>query len=655
MGRTALFGTLIAAGFFALAELALTFGGVTPLSESRDPFVGFDAQNPVFVPDGTSGFVHTAPNKQRFFNAQRFAIRKPAHTYRIFCLGGSTTYGRPYNDATSFCGWLRALLPAVDPTHDWEVINAGGISYASYRLTTVANDLKSFQPDLFLVYTGHNEFLERRTYQSIRDKPRWVREADAALSRTRVYSGLKRLLDPFLVEKRPRLPGEVDAVLDTVGPGAYRRDDAGKTQVQAHFEANLHRLVDTARAAGADSLFITPVANLKDCAPFKSQHRDGLSDRELSAWRHAMDVGIRAQRNARWSAAETAFREALAIDERYAEAHYRIGRAFLAVGRVEDARAALVRAVNEDVCPLRAYPEMANLVRRVATARGASLADFATRLAAETASHTGHTIPGEEFFLDHVHPTIRGHRLIALTVIDELVRMRVVNPQPDWGETRIAEVTEQIENRVDRTQHGIALRNLAKVLSWAGKTEDAARVAGRAVTLLGDDAESRFVLGSLALEHEAWPTAVDHYQRAVELEPDYAKAYNNLGIALVKLERYGEAVSAYRRALNLMPDHANAHYNLGNAYRKSGDLGAAITHYRLALARRPDDHDARYNLAGVLHDVGDLLAARGEYRRLLEAVPSDIEASRRLAALDAALEALPGADPLPPGAPVVSQ
>ena len=53
----------------------------------------------------------TATGRRGHFNLQRFEREKPENNYRIFCLGGSTTYGRPYDDRTSFCGWLRRLLP----------------------------------------------------------------------------------------------------------------------------------------------------------------------------------------------------------------------------------------------------------------------------------------------------------------------------------------------------------------------------------------------------------------------------------------------------------------------------------------------------------------------------------------------------------------
>ena len=55
----------------------------------------------------------------------------------------------------------------ADPTPHWEVINAGLLSYGSYRVAMVMEELITYEPDLFIVYTGHNEFLERRTYKEI--------------------------------------------------------------------------------------------------------------------------------------------------------------------------------------------------------------------------------------------------------------------------------------------------------------------------------------------------------------------------------------------------------------------------------------------------------------------------------------------------------
>ncbi len=36
---------------------------------------------------------------------------------------------------------MREFLPTIDEVKNWEVINAGGISYASYRVANVMEEL----------------------------------------------------------------------------------------------------------------------------------------------------------------------------------------------------------------------------------------------------------------------------------------------------------------------------------------------------------------------------------------------------------------------------------------------------------------------------------------------------------------------------------
>src|SRR5688572_18920113 len=90
---------LVAVGLcLALLEGGLALLGVQPVLVAEDPFVGFAASVPLFVkesPDAAGRQMVTAANKRGLFNLQRFADPKPAGAYRIFCLGGSTTYGHP--------------------------------------------------------------------------------------------------------------------------------------------------------------------------------------------------------------------------------------------------------------------------------------------------------------------------------------------------------------------------------------------------------------------------------------------------------------------------------------------------------------------------------------------------------------------------------
>ncbi|MCP4400602.1 MAG: SGNH/GDSL hydrolase family protein, partial [bacterium] len=176
-GKKLALGISVTVAFFILIELILLAVGVVPLYQRTDPYIGFSGYAPLFLkhtPSNGEPIFETAQNKIRWFNQQSFPVRKAEGTIRIFCLGGSTTYGRPYDDRTSFCGWLRLFLPAVDPGHRYEVINAGGISYASYRVARLMEELADYEPDLFIVYSGHNEFLEKRTYDKLLKTPAFV-------------------------------------------------------------------------------------------------------------------------------------------------------------------------------------------------------------------------------------------------------------------------------------------------------------------------------------------------------------------------------------------------------------------------------------------------------------------------------------------------
>jgi hypothetical protein len=138
--RQVVYATVAIALVFVFLEAGLALVGIRPVTAVEDPYVGFSDYFPLFV-NGPDGRMETAANKLTLFNAQSFDRDKKAGTFRIFTLGGSTTYGRPFDDGTSSTGWLRAYLDALDGERSWEVINAGGISYASYRAARLMEEL----------------------------------------------------------------------------------------------------------------------------------------------------------------------------------------------------------------------------------------------------------------------------------------------------------------------------------------------------------------------------------------------------------------------------------------------------------------------------------------------------------------------------------
>ena len=599
--------------FLLLLEGGLALFHVQPLAGREDPFVGFASNVPLYVPSAER--MTTATSRLTFFNYQTFPREKAPNSYRIFTLGGSTTYGRPYQDATSFSGYLREMLPLVDNGKDWEVINAGGISYASYRIAHLMEELVHYQPDLFIVYTGHNEFLEERTYGQIREIPAVVRSLVSTLAKTRTWTALRAGLQKVGLasqagsDHRPRLPGEVDAILEqSAGLDRYTRDDQLRDQVLEHFRQSLKRMVALAHSVGAKIIFVTPAASLKDCSPFKSEHTDTLGQTERQQVADMLKQAKRQIQSQDWSEALDRLSKAALIDPRHAELQYERGLALYALGQYEEAEVALKLARDNDVCPLRALTPMPGIVTEVAREEGAGLVDYVGLIAVRMREQYGHPIPGEEFFLDHVHPTITGHKLLSVALVDKMIAEQILQPSSDWKSSAIERVDARIRGNIDEEAHALALANLARVYFWAKKIDDAERLAQQALTKAAGSGNvavnATSTLAAIYMQRgEALP-ATDILYSALERFPDAIELRLQLGQYLLG----NEVRSLEKATANLLlvsrarPDYDQGHALLGTAQAMRGRYEQAYPSLQRALKLNPGNGQAK-SVLGKLQPV----------------------------------------------------
>ena len=628
-------GLLAPVLLLALLEGGLALFGVAEDHLYEDPFVGFAPGSDLFVrrtlPTGEQVYV-TNPGKLAFFNEQRFPAVKPAGTYRIFTLGGSTTAGRPYDDRVSFSRWLERYLTAADPSRRWEVINAGADSYASYRVALLMKELVRYSPDFFVVYTGHNEFLEERTYPRLRHQSPALLRLRTWLSGFR-FAALAR--EAFGGKKKSELPDEVVTRLDVwSGLAAYHRDDELARDVEEHFAANLERMVAIAQAHGAGVAFVAPVSNLKDFSPFKSEHRAGLPAADAARFDALLAGG-----DARLAAGEArpalaAFAQAEAIDPDYAGLAFRIGRARFLLREYPAAGEAFVRAKDLDVAPLRALEPMVAAVRATARRHGVPLVDLPALLADDCQRRYGHPILGAEYLLDHVHPDVPVHSLIAEKLLAALVARGVAHPLASWDEAARRAIYDREMASLDRVYYAQRDLKLAKVLGWAGKLAEAEPPLLRAAQVLTDDPDLHLELGTLYEKTGRDGQAARELERAVALDPRSPAAHFNLGVTYGHLGRAADGVAQLSAALRLRPDYVEALYNLGVLQREAGELPAAIAALERARALKPDAAEIHralglaYRLAGRDADAA---------RERAEAVRID-PASAKVASLDAALE-----------------
>lgn len=125
---------------------------------------GFSSMYTLFVKDDKRPeYRITNPLKLNIFQKQSFLEKKESGTYRIIFLGESSVY----NLQPLFANFIEELKRKYPKVREFEVINGGGNSYGSTRLLLAAREMAKYEPDLLLIYMGHNEFEELEQYHLI--------------------------------------------------------------------------------------------------------------------------------------------------------------------------------------------------------------------------------------------------------------------------------------------------------------------------------------------------------------------------------------------------------------------------------------------------------------------------------------------------------
>ncbi|HBE68956.1 MAG TPA: hypothetical protein DDW52_12480 [Planctomycetaceae bacterium] len=403
-----------------------------------DPYVDLHRLEPLFVSTGSvDDYQQFAIDDSRLhlFRLVRFKLPKPEKTYRVFALGGSTTQGEPFSTETAFPMWLQIRLRAMLPSRTVEVINCGGLSYASYRVRAICEEVLEYEPDLIVVYTAHNEYLEKRSYASndaglVSSLLRWpaanLRSAQWLGSRFRGSANRRQETDFTMMQR------EVDALLDYQnGLEDYRRSDTWMSGVVEHFAWNVQQMVEGCRRADVPIVFCLPVANELDCPPMKYELSPVLADDDVERFTKRFENAVELNSMGKSVEAMEQAMLALELDPQHAGCLFLLGRLAYAAGDFPAAERYLQAAIDNDVCPLRATSEIEAALSLVLETNDVAQVD-AGELFAERSKHG---IVGDQWLVDHIHPSVAGHQLLGETIADTLVASGQIKPEianSDW-------------------------------------------------------------------------------------------------------------------------------------------------------------------------------------------------------------------------------
>jgi len=614
--------------FFAVVEIGLRLAGY---GHSTDFFKPVDTGHSV-----DTGSVYTANEKfaWQFYSRKiakepfpfRMSAAKPAGTYRIFILGSSAAWGTP-SPSFNFGRILEVMLRDRFPEVKFEVINTAIMGTNSHIVRPIAQDCTRFDPDLFLVYLGNNEVVGLHGPKTGKTD----HMPSLPLIRASLWAKSTRLGQLIGATIRgdsdsdggPSKPQDAEYFLNC----RVAADDPQRLAVYQNFRANLEDICEAADGCRAETLLSTVAVNLKDCPPVASLHRDDLTDSQKADWEAAYREGVEAETVEQHEWALPHYETALAIDDRFADLHFRLAQCYSAMGRVDDAREHYVLARDLDGLQFRADTPINDAICDVAKAKqqqAVELVDAQRALAECDSSDQG--VPGRALFYEHVHMTFAGNyevakaffpavaravsrRLakaedadVAVTSREECAERLGLTP---WREYELAMPMVQLTSRPPftaqldhRQRQRLAVRTLERQARALGPNDlqHAIDTYRHALERSPDDWVLHGDLAQLLDRAGDRQDAADHLRIVLDTIPWHLPAKVALGHVLANLDKDDEAIAIYCEVLAEDPDQLDVHKAMAYVLGKQENYDRAIHHCREALRIEPDDADTKERL-----------------------------------------------------------
>jgi tetratricopeptide (TPR) repeat protein len=556
-----------------------------------------------------------------------FTKQKTPSTFRILCLGESTTAGFPFESQVTFPVQLREILTHAYPRRRIEVLNAGISAISSYVVLDMLPDLlEETNPDLVVTYLGHNEFYG--VYGSgstlFPGKERLLVRTMLRLQHLHIVQMLKHMIQVVRPRRSP-VSGDRTLMQEVVGNQDIALHSPQYQNTMEAFRSNLEEIADCCRARGVPMIIGTLVSNWGDQPPF---HSSPSADSAIVA--AALQAGelLLGARNA--SGAEARFREAWLADSTNADAWYGIGRARRAQGDSIGALAWFVGAKDRDAMRFRASEDANAIIVSTAAAKGLGRVDMIR--AFREASPGG--IIGRNLMVDHLHPSPDGYYLMAtafyrcvasLGVLPAPASTFVLPPSPygvtdlDW-EIGLVKIFPMIHewpfkqvrvSRADYRAHGDTAATRVAVQYHR---------AGFAWVRAHD------IMAHLYVERRDHERARNEYRAVTVYHPDDPWPYQQIAALYEAEGDWPRRSAALQEALVRSRVKGMIAYHLALSEWKQGRLDKAISAMEFAAGApelQPDEQkNARFYLAGFLSDKGRRIDAINVLRAILADDPS---------------------------------
>jgi len=530
-----------------------------------------------------------------------FLKQKPENAFRIFVLGGSTAAGYPYGNNLMFSRILHRRLSESYPQKRIEIVNTAMAAINSYAFIDYIDEILDQQPDLILIYGGHNEFYGVLGVASSQNlgKNRNIKLAYLQLKKFKTFLFLRNTLNGIrgifvnmgtsengtevTATMMERLVGEQQILYDS---DIYR---AGKSQ----FFDNLDIIIKKSRSREIPVILSDLVSNIRDQSPFISLTND------------------------QYPPASLVYEEARKLEND---------------NQFDSARTKYYWAKDLDGLRFRASEDFNAVIHQLSKKYDVPV--VAMKSTFETNSLNG--LIGNHLMLEHLHPTIDGYFVMADAFYREIVKSGLIdqevvndfpyaifNNQTATGYTELDSVYGAL--RIKILKGGWPFKDKAAPNKALDNFVPGSRAESLAVKIW-TNADYTLERGHVELaeyfeKSGQYEDAFQEYLALIALTPYNVSPYLRAADTQLKLQALENALPLLYHSLQI-EQTAFALKWIGQILLERNQVNEALIYLEPASKKLPSDPQLLFNLAGAYALNQQYYKAKAAIDRLLNISPN---------------------------------
>ncbi|MFC2139908.1 hypothetical protein ACFLR4_04525, partial [Bacteroidota bacterium] len=518
-----------------------------------------------------------------------FYREKKENSYRIFVLGGSSAAGYPYMPLGSFSRYIKRRLELVYPETIIEVINISMTAVNSYSLRDLFPGVLEKDPDLVLIYAGHNEYYGALGVGSIISfgQSRSLVNAILYLNQFKIVELLGDIIRwgaDFFNSENEEISGTLMSRMakEQQIPLNSELYYAGLEQ----FEGNMTDILQMAKDEDIPVILSTLVCNLKDQAPFISEKHENLPPAN-----EIYDSAMNELEDGRFKIADSLFTYAKELDELRFRASEKLNSIINKLGKVFNSPVVQTVEVFKEESP--------------------------------------NGIIGDNIMTDHLHPTLAGHQLIGKLFYETMQRTgHIPNTEPlqlsnkqqdsltkaDFYFTQLDSVIADYKIKLLKNDWPYIKKEQQVPVNLLFAPKNFIDSTAYNVTIKNDlkwERAQRKVAGWY-LKQRNFKLYKNQMDALISQYPIIVEYYNIAANEFLKIGNYDTALGYLKQRYSIKPDAFSTKW-LGNISLFSNKVDESIKYLEESLKFDVNDTQVLYNLAGAY-------AQKKKYKKGLEII-----------------------------------